>query len=135
MHKLLENIERELHAIGEKGLNTGNVDMAYKLIDMYKDLKMVSNAEHEPEETEMYAVHRRSDAKYDRNINELYDKYVWCKKEYSEKGASYKEKVMESLECLMSEIGDLIFDINRDCDFKEERDIVSRHAKALSETK
>ena len=32
-------IEDELGKIAEKGLNTGNLDTAYKLIDMYKDIK------------------------------------------------------------------------------------------------
>lgn len=39
MKKLCEIIEQELHKIAEKGLNTSNVDTAYKLVDMYKDLK------------------------------------------------------------------------------------------------
>ena len=39
MKKLCEVIENELHKIAEKGLTTSNVDTAYKLVDMYKDLK------------------------------------------------------------------------------------------------
>lgn len=39
MDKLCHVVEQELHKIAEKGLNTGNIDTAYKLIDMYKDLK------------------------------------------------------------------------------------------------
>ena len=39
MKKLCELIENELHKIAEKGLTTSNVDTAYKLVDMYKDLK------------------------------------------------------------------------------------------------
>ena len=39
MKKLFEVIENELHKIAEKGLTTSNVDTAYKLVDMYKDLK------------------------------------------------------------------------------------------------
>ena len=39
MKKLCEIIENELHKIAEKGLTTSNVDTAYKLVDMYKDLK------------------------------------------------------------------------------------------------
>lgn len=39
MRKLCEVIETELHKIAEKGLTTSNLDTAYKLIDMYKDLK------------------------------------------------------------------------------------------------
>lgn len=39
MEKLCNLICDELDKIAEKGLNTGNLDTAYKLIDMYKDLK------------------------------------------------------------------------------------------------
>ena len=39
MRKLCEVIEQELHKIAEKGLTTSNLETAYKLVDMYKDLK------------------------------------------------------------------------------------------------
>lgn len=39
MRKLCEIIEHELHKIAEKGLTTANLETAYKLVDMYKDLK------------------------------------------------------------------------------------------------
>ena len=39
MKKLCELIESELHKIAEKGLTTSNLETAYKLVDMYKDIK------------------------------------------------------------------------------------------------
>ena len=36
---LCTRIEDELSKIADNGLTTGNLDMAYKLIDMYKDIK------------------------------------------------------------------------------------------------
>lgn len=39
MDKLCNLICDELDKIADKGLNTGNLETAYKLIDMYKDLK------------------------------------------------------------------------------------------------
>lgn len=39
MKKFCEIIEMELGKIAEKGLTTSNLDTAYKLVDMYKDLK------------------------------------------------------------------------------------------------
>lgn len=39
MKKLCELIEQELGKIAEKGLTTSNLETAYKLVDMYKDLK------------------------------------------------------------------------------------------------
>ena len=39
MEKLCKLIEQELEKIAEKGLTTSNLETAYKLVDMYKDLK------------------------------------------------------------------------------------------------
>lgn len=39
MKKLCELVESELSKIAEKGLTTSNLETAYKLVDMYKDLK------------------------------------------------------------------------------------------------
>lgn len=39
MKELFRIIEEELGKIAEKGLNTSNLETAYKLIDMYKDIK------------------------------------------------------------------------------------------------
>lgn len=41
MRKMCDVVETELDKIAEKGLTTSNLDTAYKLIDMYKDLKNV----------------------------------------------------------------------------------------------
>ena len=41
MRKMCEIIENELGKIAEKGLTTSNIDTAFKLIDMHKDLKNV----------------------------------------------------------------------------------------------
>lgn len=53
MEKLCQLICDELDKIAEKGLNTGNLEAAYKLIDMYKDLK---NTEYWDQKGEYYMV-------------------------------------------------------------------------------
>lgn len=55
MEKLCRVVEEELRKIADKGLNTGNLDTAYKLIDMYKDLKKAELAELEMEEMGGYS--------------------------------------------------------------------------------
>lgn len=45
MEKLMQNICDELDKIAEKGFNQGNLDTAYKLVDMYKDLKEAESME------------------------------------------------------------------------------------------
>ncbi len=42
MHKLRENAEKELKAIEEKGLNTNNVDNAYKLVEIVKGIDKIN---------------------------------------------------------------------------------------------
>lgn len=39
MDELLRKVKKELDSIGEKGLTSSNLDTAYKLIDIYKDIK------------------------------------------------------------------------------------------------
>lgn len=39
--KIMSNICEELDKIADKGLTTSNIETAYKLVDMYKDLKTV----------------------------------------------------------------------------------------------
>ena len=39
MEKLCKVVEQELEKIAEKGLTTANLETAYKLVDIYKDLK------------------------------------------------------------------------------------------------
>lgn len=39
MEKFCSLIETEIQKIADKGLNAGNLDTAYKLVDIYKDLK------------------------------------------------------------------------------------------------
>lgn len=51
MTKMCRIIEEEIHKITEKGLNTGNIETAYKLVDMYKDLK---NTEYWDTKSEYY---------------------------------------------------------------------------------
>lgn len=141
MHKLLERIENELHEFGEKGISKDNVAIIGELVDMYKDLKYVEHMHkkedlYDGEGSEMKAenMERRADSRFDRNINELYDKYLWCKKEYARDGSEvHKGKVVESLEKLMSEVCDLLFDIYRDCDFKAERDVLEKYKKSMEQ--
>ena len=49
LEKLSENVKKELKEIGEKGLTNANLDSAFKLIDILKDIKEI-----ESESQEMY---------------------------------------------------------------------------------
>lgn len=45
MHKLLENAKKELKQIEETGLNAGNLDNAYKLVDIAKNISKLQMME------------------------------------------------------------------------------------------
>jgi hypothetical protein len=47
MHKLYENVEKELKKIEENGLNSGNLDTAYKLLNMGKNIKKIEKLKEE----------------------------------------------------------------------------------------
>lgn len=73
MEKLCRVIEEELRKIADKGLNTGNLDTAYKLIDMYKDLR---DADYREVKTEYYLEEMGgySQAGYEKDHSlEMYD--------------------------------------------------------------
>ena len=73
MRKLCEVVEQELHKIAEKGLTTSNLDTAYKLIDMYKDLKNTDYWETKGEY-------------YDHVLNEMRGGYSHDMEDYSMRG-------------------------------------------------
>lgn len=71
-------------------------------------------------------------ARFDRNINMLYDAYLMAKTKYKSNGTTIqRQKVTEALERLMAEIQDLLFDIHNDCDFKEGRELVAKYVRMM----
>ena len=71
MEKLCGIIEEELRKISEKGLNTANLETAYKLVDMYKDLK---NTEYWDTKGEYYmAVLDDMQGGYSQNSGHLWE--------------------------------------------------------------
>lgn len=72
MEKLCELIKKELDNIAEKGLNTGNLETAYKLIDMYKDLKNTEywdvKSEYYMGEMGGYSERRDSRGRYSKDV-------------------------------------------------------------------
>lgn len=67
---LCEKIKKELETIAEKGITTSNIDNAYKLVDMYKDLKEVAEMEMESEGG--YSEKRDSRGRYSRDGGSYY---------------------------------------------------------------
>ena len=50
MHKLFENVEKELKQIEQAGLNSNNLDTAHKLASIGKNIKKIEKLQREEEE-------------------------------------------------------------------------------------
>ena len=82
-------VEEEIGKIADKGLNTANLETAYKLIDIYKDMKEaeshMAKKEYYEMETDMggYSERRKRDSRgrYSREDGMMHDNY--------ERGSSY----------------------------------------------
>lgn len=91
VERMCEIVEEELGKIAEKGLTTGNLETAYKLIDMYKDLK---NTKYWDTKTEYYMAvldemqgGGYSEAGYSRNGNSMEGTYS-VEGSYSNRGGN-----------------------------------------------
>lgn len=154
--KMMSVICEEIDKIAEKGLTTGNLETAYKLIDMYKDLVTVEAME-ESGYSEEYddgpytgnksmrggrgrSQRRDSMGRYSREGGNSYDdgrsyaseRYSQAKMDYrrSRSGGS-KQEVMESLKDKMTELKEELQDMSRDSDFPEERQMIDKYVEML----
>lgn len=121
LSRMCEIIEEEIVKIEERGLNTGNLETAYKLIDMYKDLKTIEGME---------GYSQRSSS-YGKNGNP-YDRYMTSKHSYrGGHSLSAKADMMESLREYMSQMADKLSDMRRDADTQEERDMIDKYINLI----
>lgn len=146
-------IEDELGKIAEKGLSTGNVDIAYKLIDMMKDIKNVdywdatetamsdyeySRSNGDYPRTNAYERdnsyrHRDARGRYTRdNGNSFYNAYMDTKREYrTSQSADCKARMMASLQDCLDDFTNKLEDMYRDADCAEARAEIMRYVNKL----
>lgn len=146
---MCENLEKEINKIAEKGLTASNLETAYKLIDMYKDLKTIeamedagySNAYDDGSIT--YAMRGRSyndgnsnarrgehyvRGHYSRNSADPRERYMSAKESYRYSRASGdRQSMLESLDDYMSNMTDKLQDMMQDADTQEERDMIQKY--------
>lgn len=73
MHKLRENIDKELKSIEEKGLTSSNLDNAYKLIEMKKGLDKIDMLESGEYSNDGYSNRGRGGYSRDGGYSNDYD--------------------------------------------------------------
>lgn len=146
MYRMGERIKEELDKIAEKGLNIGNLDHAYKLIDMYKDLKNVDywEAKKDYYETDGYSErnrkrdshgrYSRSDGYSYRDGSDAYDRYIDSKRTYRHNAGdgNCKQRLMNTLDDYMDSFTSRMEEMLRDADCAEERETIQRYLSKLN---
>ena len=147
--KMLEVVCEEIDKIAEKGLTTGNLDTAYKLIDMYKDLKTVEGMD-DYYDDERYSQ-ARGRMRATRDSMGRYSRRYEDGNSYNDDGADYSERrymdskrmyrndhsmaskqtMIADLEDFMSEMHGKLKELKRDADTPEERDTIDKYIKML----
>ena len=148
-NKMLEVVCEEIDKIAEKGLTTGNLDTAYKLIDMYKDLKTVEGMDDYYDDERYSQARGRMRAK--RDSMGRYSRRYEDGNSYNDDGADYSERrymdskrmyrndhsmaskqtMIADLEDFMSEMHGKLKELKRDADTPEERDTIDKYIKML----
>lgn len=122
--KMLEVICEEIDRIADKGLTTGNIETAYKLIDMYKDLKTVESME-EYDTTVRYDNGDSYSADHER-------RYMDSKRMYrNDHSTASKQSMLTELDTFMADMHDKLKELKRDADTPEERETIERYIKML----
>lgn len=149
MYKMCESIAEEISKIADKGLTTSNLETAYKLIDMYKDLKTVEAMEGDGYSQNGYSMNgydngnsyvRRGEhyvrGHYSRDNGDNYSRYSQAKYDYRHSRADGdKMRIMDSLEDYMQELTDKLEDMINDSDSQEERQTIQRYITKIKSIK
>lgn len=137
-HKLMEHISNEVEKIEERGLNTSNIETAYKLLSMYKNIKTIEGMEgySEGESRTGYSQRRMYSRGYDRGTSydgdSSYEGYSRAKANYRmDHSYAAKEGMMQNLEGSMEEMVERIKEMRRDADTQEERDMIDRYVNLI----
>lgn len=139
MHKLIQKMKDEL-AIqaknAEEKITNGNLDNIFKLTVAIKNLECMEKGSWEPAaemaEAAESVIKKYSNGRYDHNIDALYDAYIEAKKKYKEVGdQGHRDKLMECVGRLMTEVYDMLSALLLDSDFKSEKDEVWQSASGF----
>ena len=151
MDRMLNVICDEIDKIADKGLTTANLETAYKLIDMYKDLKTVEGMEDGGySEYDGYSARRKRDSRgrysnsdgysgkhysggrgYSRD-GDKYERYLDTKESYrATKSSDCKQRLMDTLEDYMQDFTERMEQMARDSDCAEERTTIRKYIDKL----
>lgn len=162
LDKLKDELVCELKDVSKDGIKTGNIEYIAKLAETYKNLNKAEKEELESMiyDERIDRRDRRYDMDYGdryedrygargrgayarrdsrgryadgiRPIEDGYDEYMGAKRRYRTSGAP-KEEMYDGLDLLMKHLTLLIEDLYKDCDGEEERRIMDKYLKRMSE--
>lgn len=146
-YRLMECIESELEKIADRGLTSGNLDTAFKLVDMLKDIENIEYWRRKEETFDSgYGGRERNDysnrgtkgkhyvrGHYSRGEDDdSYSRYMNNKSSYrSAKNPNEKQSMVTALEEHLSDLTEELEGMNRDADCIEERAAISRFIQRL----
>lgn len=154
MEKMMEVICEEISKIADKGLTSQNLEVAYKLIDMYKDLKTVEGMDDYADEyysnDDGYSMRGRgrnakrdSMGRYSRRGYEdgnsyadgtagYEQRYMRSKRNYrTDHSMASKQSMLADLEEFMSGMHDKLRELKRDADTPEERETIEKYMRMI----
>lgn len=148
--KMLHHVCEEMGEIARTGLTSGNIDRAYKLVDMLDNLK---DAKYREVKTEWLYGEMGQSHGYDRNYENGYDKdyerensyrrrysmsddkysrYMDSKREYRHsQTADCKRDLMNKLDDYMEQFTKEMQTMLKDADCQEERDTINRYLQKI----
>lgn len=142
MHKLIQKLKDQLEIEAkqaEEKLTNGNLDTIFKLTTAIKNLECMEKGEWKDgsdvvAQAAESVIKKYSNGRYDHNVDALYDAYIEAKKKYHEMGdQGHKDKLMECVGRLMTEVYDMLSSMAIDADFRDEKDEVMRHIRKLAD--
>lgn len=147
MHKLLDNIDKEIDCIAEQGISNGNIGTLSTLVDIKKDITTIQAMEAEGEmryyDENPYSYYgngggrygRRYDDRYHgrddrisergRRIMESIDNYRYGRERYMD--GDNNKKMQEGLEDVMYSVCTLVETLMDLAETSEEKEIVRKH--------
>jgi len=134
LNKMCEILETEIGKIADKGLTTSNLDTAYKLIDMYKDIKTVEGMEDYADYDDGSSYRGRDRmGRYTRNTYpDMSMRYAEAKRAYrNNQSYANKQDMMDSLSERMESMVSELEEMRRDADTAEERQTIDRYISKI----
>lgn len=135
MDKLYDDVIKELKHIEERGLNSHNLELVYKLSAVGKNLKKIEKYERKAKEMEEKYGWEAEDKLHEhlRYLKEATDAFL-REKEKSESSMKqaylneYIDKIMDSILCYVKHL-------MLHCKTDEERDLIRLHIRKMTELK